>query len=53
MLDDNLPIDWADDVLAERATEDEMDRPMTEIFWSWDGPEEGDDPLEDNEEEPR
>lgn len=34
-----IPLDWAEDVLPERVTEDEMDQDMTRTFWSWDGPE--------------
>jgi hypothetical protein len=41
--DSEIPLDWAEDVLPERCTEEEMDREMTTIFWSWDGPEDGED----------
>ena len=37
---DELPIDHAQHVLSERATEDELDDDMTLIFWAWDGDDE-------------
>jgi hypothetical protein len=35
-----LPIDWAAEVLAEHATEDELDEEMTTLCWEWGGAEE-------------
>ena len=36
-----IPLDWAELVLAEHATEDELDEDMTTVFWEWDGHEDG------------
>lgn len=36
-VSDDIPLDWAGDVLSETATDDEMDQEWTEIFWSDDG----------------
>ena len=38
--DNDIPLDHAELVLDEFATEEECDTDMTETFWNWDGDEE-------------
>jgi hypothetical protein len=43
MADDNdqeLPVDWAELVLDNKSTEDELDEEMTTTFDEWSGPDE-------------
>ena len=40
---EKIPIYCASDVLAEFATEEELDDDMTYIFWAWDGKDDEDE----------